>query len=254
MAIGCTEVTHDASQDHAEARRLADRLAMALSNVQLVCRLDALSVGTLVAFARAIDANSPWTAGHSERVTRHAARIGRELRLSVTELETLECGGLLHDIGKIAVPAAILDKPGKLDPDEWEMMKRHPVAGFDILSPILAFADALPIVRSHHEKPDGSGYPDALRGEEIPFLARVLAVADVFDALVSERPYRKGLSVTEACDIIQAQSGSHFDPAVVRAFLNAVRHGRIIVDDVVSPSSFATVSAIQARGAIHQLA
>ena len=210
-----------------EARRLADRVSLAVSNVQLLTRLDALSAGTVLAFARAIDANSPWTAGHSERVTRVALEIGRELHLAPAEIDTLERGGLLHDIGKIAVPPAVLDKAGRLNDAEWAVMRRHPVVGCEILAPIPAFTDALPIVRSHHERMDGTGYPDRLYGDDIPFLARVLAVADVFDALASNRPYRVGMTTAEACDIIQKGSGTHFDPNVVHAFMDAVHAGRI---------------------------
>ncbi len=231
-----------------EARRLADRLALALSNVQLVTRLDALSSGTVLAFARAIDANSHWTAGHSERVTRVAIEIGRQLELSAAELDTLERGGLLHDIGKIAVPPAVLDKTGKLSDDEWAVMRRHPVVGCEILSPIPAFADALPIVRSHHERMDGTGYPDRLYGDEIPYLARVLAVADVFDALASDRPYRAGMTTAEACEIIQRGSGAHFDPRIVRAFLDAVHAGRIQATTAISEARLLAATVARARG------
>ncbi len=217
--------TNDAAW--AEARRLADRVALAVGNVQLLTRLDALSAGTVLAFARAIDANSPWTAGHSERVTRVALEIGRELHLAPSELDTLERGGLLHDIGKIAVPPSVLDKAGRLNDEEWAVMRRHPLVGCEILAPIPAFTDALPIVRSHHERMDGTGYPDRLYGEDIPWLARVLAVANVFDALASNRPYRGGMTTAEACDIIQRGSGAHFDPTVVHAFMDAVHAGRI---------------------------
>ncbi|NJK42659.1 MAG: HD-GYP domain-containing protein [Aquincola sp.] len=181
----------------------------------------------MLAFARAIDANSPWTAGHSERVTRVALEIGRELQLAPAELDTLERGGLLHDIGKIAVPPSVLDKTGRLTEAEWVVMRRHPLVGCEILAPIPAFADALPIVRSHHERMDGTGYPDRLYGDDIPYLARVLAVADVFDALASNRPYRAGMTTADACAIIQKGSGPHFDPAIVHAFMDAVHAGRI---------------------------
>lgn len=231
----------------AESRRLADRVALALSNVQLVTRLDALSAGTVLAFARAIDANSPWTAGHSERVTRVALEIGRVLELSIVDMDTLERGGLLHDIGKIAVSPLILDKAGKLSDDEWNVMRRHPVVGCEILSPIPAFADALPIVRSHHERMDGTGYPDRLYGDEIPYLARVLAVADVFDALASNRPYRAGMPTADACDIIQRGSGVHFDPRIVRAFLDAVHAGRIRASTPANDSHSLAAAVARAR-------
>lgn len=235
-----------------EVRRLADRVALALSNVQLVTRLEALSAGTVLAFARAIDANSPWTAGHSERVTRVAVEIGRELQLTEAELDTLQRGGLLHDIGKIAVPPAVLDKVGRLSDEEWELMRRHPVVGCEILSPIPAFADALPIVRSHHERMDGTGYPDQLYGEAIPFLARVLAVADVFDALASDRPYRAGMTTAGACDIIQRGSGTHFDPRVVHAFMDAVHAGRIQTMIPARESAVLAASVARARVPVTQ--
>jgi HD-GYP domain-containing protein (c-di-GMP phosphodiesterase class II) len=230
-----------------EARRIADRVTLALSNVQLLSRLDALSTGTVLAFARAIDANSPWTAGHSERVTRIAIEIGREMQLSASALDTLERGGLLHDIGKIAVPPAVLDKAGRLTEEEWAVMRRHPVVGCEILSPIPAFADALPLVRSHHERMDGTGYPDQLYGEAIPLLARVLAVADVFDALASDRPYRPGMTTEAACDIIQRGSGSHFDPSVVHAFMDAVHAGRIKALTAAGDSADLAASVARAR-------
>jgi putative nucleotidyltransferase with HDIG domain len=235
-----------------EARRLADRVALALSNVQLVTRLDALSAGTVLAFARAIDANSPWTAGHSERVTRVALEIGRELNLSAAELDTLERGGLLHDIGKIAVPPVILDKRGKLTDDEWAVMRRHTVVGCEILSPIPAFAEALPIVRSHHERMDGTGYPDRLYGDDIPYLARVLAIADVFDALASDRPYRAGMTTAQACEIIQKGSRAHFDPHLVHAFLDAVHAGRIEASRPASDSRSLAAAVSRARGDVPQ--
>ncbi len=224
IALLGTEVPHDGL---AEARRITDRIALALGTVHLVARLDALSAGTVLAFARAIDANSPWTAGHSERVTRVALTVGRTLSLSAPELDTLQRGGLLHDIGKIAVPPGILDKAQKLTDEEWQVMRRHPAVGCEILSPIPAFGDALPVVRSHHERMDGTGYPDGLHGEEIPYLARILAVADVFDALASDRPYRAGMSTAEACAIIQNGSGAHFDPRVVHALMDDVTAGHV---------------------------
>jgi putative nucleotidyltransferase with HDIG domain len=230
-----------------EARRLADRVSLALGNVQLLTRLDALSTGTVLAFARAIDANSPWTAGHSERVTRVATIVGQQLQLSAMDLDTLERGGLLHDIGKIAVPPAVLDKAGRLTDEEWAVMRRHPVVGCEILAPIPAFADALPIVRSHHERMDGTGYPDRLYGNDIPFLARVLAVADVYDALTSDRPYRAGMTIDEACAIIQRGSGNHFDPDIVHAFMDAVHAGAIESTKLIGDSRSLAASVARAR-------
>lgn len=231
----------------ADARRMADRVALALAHVQLVDRLDALSAGTITAFARAIDANSPWTAGHSERVTRVAVGIGRQMQLSAAELDTLQRGALLHDIGKIAVPASILDKVGPLTDDEWVVMQRHPVVGCEILAPIQAQADTLPLVRWHHERMDGTGYPDRLAGDAIPPLVRVLAVADVFDALSSQRPYRAGLTLPAACEIIKKSAGSHLDPRVVLAFLDLVRAGGVVAEVTNLESSSLAASVARAR-------
>jgi putative nucleotidyltransferase with HDIG domain len=223
-----SKAAHPIEADRLDAiRRLGDRLTLALADVQHVRHLAALSAGTLTAFARAIDANSPWTAGHSERVTAVSLVIGEGMGLTTDELETLRCGGLLHDIGKIGVPPEILNKAAPLTMKEREVIQRHPGLGAEILAPIGAFTAAIPIVRSHHEKLDGTGYPDGLAGDDIPYLARVLAVADVFDALVSDRPYRAGLEVSNAVMIIHNGVGTHFDPRPVEAFLKAVRDGSV---------------------------
>ncbi len=200
------------------ARQLADRVAVALTNANLVLELGQLHVGTLTALARAIDAKSPWTAGHSERVTEHAQSLGAWLGLDAEELERLRRGGLLHDVGKIGTPAEILDKAGPLTAEERTIIQAHTVTGARILAPIRAYADVLDIVRHHHERWDGTGYPDHLAGEEIPKLARVLALADVYDALTSARPYRPAMTKATAMEIIARGSGTMFDPVFARAF------------------------------------
>lgn len=184
--------------------------------------LEALQLGTLRALARTIDAKSPWTMGHSERVTQMALEIGREMGLDERALADLYRGGLLHDIGKLAIPGAILDKTGPLTPDEMRTMREHPLRGVRILEPIGQYAGALPVVAQHHEWFDGRGYPLGLAGEAIDLGARILAVADVFDALTSERPYRPGLAVDAAVSFIRERAGTQFDPAVVEAFLSVV--------------------------------
>ncbi|CAB1061032.1 hypothetical protein D1BOALGB6SA_5803 [Olavius sp. associated proteobacterium Delta 1] len=180
-------------------------------------RLDQLSRGALIALARAIDAKSEWTAGHSERVTQLALKLGRVLGIRREELDNLYRGGLLHDIGKIGTPAKLIDKNSRLTDQEYDIIRQHPRTGLRILEPIEVFADLLPIVGQHHEKFDGSGYPDGLAGEAIDFGARILAVADVFDALSSERPYRVAMKPDQVVRIIKDDSGSHFDPVVVDA-------------------------------------
>jgi len=240
---------------HAEVRRLVDRLALGLANVRLLERLEVQSIGTLRAFASAIDANSRWTAGHSERVTNVAVMLGLELGCDTADLERLRRGGLLHDIGKIGVPAHILDKAGALTRDELAIMQRHPVIGEQILSAVPAFRDILSIVRSHHERMDGGGYPDGLCGSAIPRLARVAAVADAFDALVSDRPYRAGLTTAAAVQRIADDTGSHFDPDVVEALAALARHGRLstreneIFPTAPTPTEPSVMSPLMAIGA-----
>jgi HD-GYP domain-containing protein (c-di-GMP phosphodiesterase class II) len=147
------------------------------------------------------------------------------MELDPAQIVLLERGGLLHDVGKIGVPARILDHPGELSDEEFAVMKQHPVIGVRILEPIEAFRPALPIVRSHHERWDGTGYPDGLRGREIPRLARILAVADVFDAMVSTRPYRAAIPQEVVAASIIDRAGLHFDAEVVEAFARLMERG-----------------------------
>ncbi len=197
-------------------RQLSDQLALALGSMRVIAELDALNTGTLEALAGAVDAKSQWTAGHSKRVTLLSLELGNVLGLSEEDLKRLHRGGLLHDIGKVGVPEAILDSPNRLSAEEWVEIKKHPMIGAQILAPIGAFADIIPIVRHHHEKWDGTGYPMGLSAMEIPRLARVLAVADVFDAMTSDRPYRAGMADEVALQIIEKDAGTHFDPVVAR--------------------------------------
>jgi putative nucleotidyltransferase with HDIG domain len=182
-------------------------------------RLEKLNRGTLLALARAIDAKSSWTAGHSERVTKLALKMASILGLTQKEMNTLHQAGLLHDIGKIGIPVSILDKPGKLTVEEYGIIREHPGKGVKILQPIEEYTEVIPVAMQHHEWYNGQGYPDRLSGEEISFGARILAVADVFDALTSDRPYRVGMPIEQAISIIKKGSGTQFDPKVVEAFL-----------------------------------
>jgi len=227
IALQLQEPVSLASEDITNARRLADQVGVALANSRLLERLEDLSWGTLAALARTIDANSSWTAGHSERVTRLSLALGRELGLPPADLDRLHRGGLLHDIGKVGIPSALLDKPGKLTDEEMAVIRSHPATGADILAPISVFADILPIVRHHHEKLDGTGYPDGLARAGIPYLARVVAVADVYDALVSDRPYRAGWTSERAIALIRSTAGSHHDPAMVEALVALYERGEL---------------------------
>jgi putative nucleotidyltransferase with HDIG domain len=241
LSLASSSIDGFTADELADVRRVADRVTMGLANTKLVERLQALSLGAMRAFATAIDANSPWTAGHSERVTTVSLALARQLGCSAVDLDTLARGCLLHDIGKIGVPTMILDKPGRLTAEERALIERHPVIGVEILAPLPVFSSVLPIVRSHHERVDGAGYPDRLVGEAIPWLARITAVADVFDALTSERPYRKGLSLEQTLAMIVADAGSAFDPRVVDALL--ALHAAGALPEVRSTTSTAAAEA-----------
>jgi putative nucleotidyltransferase with HDIG domain len=209
-------------EDLIQARRLANQMAVALSNAHLIKELDKLNWGTLTALARAIDTKSPWTAGHSERVTNISLKIGKALGLSKEELDTLRRGGLLHDLGKIGVPPEILDKPGKLTEEEEKIMRQHCELGARILEPISAYAEVIPMVLQHHERFVGAGYPYGIEGRAISLGARIFAVADSFDAMTSDRPYRKAMDRERAIEIIKQESGKQFDPNIVQAFLQVM--------------------------------
>jgi response regulator RpfG family c-di-GMP phosphodiesterase len=174
---------------------------------------------TLRALARALEARDVETAGHADRVVAYSLRLGRELGLSHAELIALEQGALLHDIGKIGVPDSILRKRGPLSTDEWTEMREHISHGLRIISGIDFLSGADSVVSQHHEKYDGSGYPMGLSGDEIHISARIFAVADAFDAITSDRPYRAAASYIEAREEIKTHAGGHFDPQVVKAFL-----------------------------------
>lgn len=200
-------------------RQLSDQLGVALSRSAAKNELDALNIGVLTALARTVDANSKWTHGHSERVTKYALTIARALNLSESECDDLHHAGLLHDLGKVSIPAEVLNKPGKLTAQEYDLMKSHPVEADQIIEPIKAFDKLRMIVRQHHERWDGNGYPDGIAGEQIHLGARILAVADVYDALYSDRPYRKGWPQTKVIDFLKEESGRMFDPEIVNVLL-----------------------------------
>jgi putative nucleotidyltransferase with HDIG domain len=231
IALGHRTPCTYSEEDVLQVRRLANQLGAALSNAHLIEELDQLNWGTLTALARTIDAKSAWTAGHSERVTDLALRIGWVLGLSQKELDALHRGGLLHDIGKIGIPPEILDKMGRLSVEESEVMRQHVRIGARILEPVAAYADVIPIILQHHEWFNGSGYPDGVSGEAISLGARIFAVADSFDALTSDRPYRRGLGRRRAVEMIKEGAGGQFDPKVVQAFLSLMdQEGRTAAD------------------------
>lgn len=183
-----------------------------LDNAEQVHKIQRTSRETVCALVNAIDAKDNYTSDHSERVGALAQAIGRRLGLSRERLQALEWAGLLHDVGKIGVPEHILNKPGKLTAEELLIMRRHPRAGYEMLRPVSEFENVLGAVLHHHENHDGSGYPDGLSGEEIPLEARVVHVADIFDALTTARPYRGSFTVPEALDLIAREAGRVTDP------------------------------------------
>ena len=177
---------------------------------------------SLLGLANALEAKDPYTRGHSERVGALAHRLAATLAMPPEEADTIAQAGLLHDIGKIGVPETVLRKSGPLAPDEWEMMRRHPVVGAQIVAPFEFFAAGALAIRHHHERCDGSGYPDRLAGAAIPAGARVVAVADVYDALTSDRPYRPALPAPHALAMIVRQAGTTLDADVVGALVNVL--------------------------------
>lgn len=174
---------------------------------------------TIGALAEAVDKRDPFTSKHSQRVRLISVDIGREMGVSAAELEALEWGGLLHDVGKIGVPDSVLLKQGKLTREERMIMNAHPVLGAQIIGPVDRLAAELPVIRHHHEWYNGSGYPDRLIGDEIPRLARILHVADAFEAMTADRPYRKALSNEQAVSELRKFAGVQFDPEIVDAFM-----------------------------------
>jgi hypothetical protein len=174
---------------------------------------------TIGALAEAVDKRDPFTSKHSQRVRTISVDIGRQMRVSAGELEALEWGGLLHDVGKIGVPDNVLLKQGKLTREERITMNAHPVLGAQIIGPVDRLAPELPVIRHHHEWYNGSGYPDRLMGDEIPKLARILHVADAFEAMTADRPYRKALSTEQALAELRKFAGVQFDPEIVDSFV-----------------------------------
>ena len=215
---------HFATENVTLARQIADQVAVALSNSNLIDELKEMHWGTLKALSRTVDAKSSWTAGHSQRVTDIALKIGSTLKLKPKELENLHRAALLHDIGKVGIPSSIIDKQSKLNDDEYGLMKKHPELGARIVKPINAFKEVIPIIEQHHERFDGKGYPSRLAADEIHQGARILSVADVYDSLLSDRPYRKRLMMGQVLEIIQKEAGKQFDPKIVRALLKVTKN------------------------------
>lgn len=221
------------SEDHRNlVTELATQAAVAIENATLFRdRQDAI-FQSLVALANASDARDRYTAGHSQRVTQYALMIARQMKYSPKDNDAwvrLERGVRIHDIGKIGVPDAVLAKPGKLTDEEFELMKAHTTIGFNILRDLKMLTDELVIVLSHHERYDGKGYPERKKGDELPIFAWIASAADAIDAMTSDRPYRKGMSLEVAIDQVRQGAGTHFHPDVAEAVLDATRNGTLTI-------------------------
>jgi len=203
-------------------------LARVQSLLKLKLRTDELERAESVLFtlARSIEGKDPYTHGHCERLAEYSARLGEQMNLPEEQLTALRRAGIVHDVGKIAIPDAILLKPGRLTPEEWTIIREHSVIGERICAPLKSFRLVLPIIRHHHEKLDGSGYPDGLRGDAIPVAARVLQIVDVYDALTTDRPYKKAFSITDALQTLKQEvAKGWWDPHIFDQFERLVRNG-----------------------------
>ncbi|MBV9478654.1 MAG: HD domain-containing protein [Acidobacteria bacterium] len=192
-----------------------------------------LFINSVRMLAAAIDAKDPYTRGHSERVARYSIGIGKNLGLPDKEMRDLRISALLHDVGKIGIDDRILRKPGALSDDEFDIMKQHPAKGAAIMAGVAQLIDIIPGMKYHHEKWSGGGYPDGLEGEQIPVQARIVAIADTFDAMTTNRPYQKAMELGYVVEKIKSFAGTRFDPRVVEAFVQAVKRGDIQIDEQV---------------------
>jgi len=198
---------------------LASSLSIFLENLLLYEDVQAMFMGTLHALTSAIDAKDSYTRGHSERVALMSKMLAQAVGLNDEESERVYLSGLVHDLGKIGVPEAVLTKPGKLTAEEYDLIKQHPTVGARIIQGIRQMEDLVPGILSHHERWDGAGYPKGLAGEQIPLFGRLIAVVDAFDAMSSKRAYRESLDHDAALDEIRDHAGRQFDPDMVDAFL-----------------------------------
>jgi HD-GYP domain-containing protein (c-di-GMP phosphodiesterase class II) len=218
----CTR-EHELAEANERLRRgYQQSLQYAIDLKKTYRRLQHAILQSLLGLANALEAKDPYTHGHSTRVSRLSRQMALRLGLPRESRETIVQAALVHDLGKIGVPEEVLVKRGPLTDEEWRLMRRHPLTGAQIVAPLEFFADGAIIVRHHHERLDGSGYPDGLAGEMIPLGARIVAVADVYDALTSERPYRAALSHREAIDVLQREQGRTLDARFVSLFVDLV--------------------------------
>lgn len=201
--------------------------AIALNNAMLHKNIHLSYYSTISALVKTIEARDPYTCGHSERVTNYAIKIAKKINLGRSAIETLLYGGKLHDIGKIAIPDFILNKKTSLNEFEMSAIQDHPVRGIEMVTNLRFLKKCFPVILHHHERYDGRGYPDGLRGKDIPLLARILSVADAFDAMTSERPYRRSFDIDDAVDEIKKNSSTQFDPKLSKIFIELLRESNL---------------------------
>lgn len=207
---------------------LANQVAIAIDNARLMEDLRQTFYETAEALAEAIEKRDPYTGGHTKRVLTYSMASAEYMGMSPQEMDWLKLSAILHDIGKIGVEDRVLRKQGSLNDEEFALMKAHPRMGAEIMEYVEKLKDIIPGMKHHHERFDGKGYPDGLKDGDIPLIARIISVSDTFDAMTSDRPYRKGLSDETAIDELQKYAGIQFDPEVVRAFIDAYKDGKII--------------------------
>jgi len=196
------------------------------SLLRLKSYIDEQAKSVVLSLARSIEAKHPLMSGHSDRIAKYAVQLGMSLDLPEDDLQELRIACLLHDVGKVAVPDEILLKPGVLNAEETEIVRQHPAIGVDICAPLKSLRRILPVIRHHHERMDGSGYPDGLRGLEIPLMARILQIADIYDALITDRPYRDALSTEDALETLNREAGyGWLDASLVWKFSQICRFG-----------------------------
>jgi HD-GYP domain-containing protein (c-di-GMP phosphodiesterase class II) len=220
------------ADDIALFEALASQAATVLQLARLYADTQKLFEGVIKVVAGAVDAKDPYTQGHSQRVSDFAVAIAEELGLPQEQIYHIKIGGILHDVGKIGVPDAILKKPGRLTDDEMREMRQHPTRGYEIMQQEelrWLLREELPALLEHHERLDGRGYPSGLTGDQIRPIGRIVAVADVFDALTSDRPYRTGMAFAEAFDILRRGAGTELDEVCVEALWRARQNGKVLM-------------------------
>ncbi|MBF0471472.1 MAG: HD domain-containing protein [Gammaproteobacteria bacterium] len=231
-------ITHQIAEGDLSARVASNKMdeigflgqaidRMADSIEQLIQEMEQASLGMMQSLAKALEAKDAYTAGHSGRVTHYSVRLGKHLNLNEAELKLLRQGALMHDLGKIGIADSILNKPAPLDEREFEVMRSHPELTANIMRPLKRFKEFTDIASWHHERWDGKGYPDGLQGEEIPLLARIVSIADTWDAMTGDRVYRKGMGVEKALSILESEQDSgQWDPKLLKIFIKMIQDER----------------------------